>query len=139
MPGVFNNRRVLFGVLVVAGLVAVRIVDLLQAVHVECDDRVALTVARRERVQQFQFLTEEVPVVQPGEAVRRGLALRGLEHAAEQFPGCGELVVLLQQDRELDRFFQRQLDAVAAGRDPVGVVLDESEAMVDFEAGNYLE
>jgi hypothetical protein len=39
----------------------------------------------------------------------------------------------------LRRFFQRQLDAVATGCDPVGVVFDEREAMVDFEAGNYLE
>ena len=36
-------------------------------------------------------------------------------------------------------FEATSLDAVAAGRDPVGVVFDESEAMVDFEAGNYLE
>jgi phenylpropionate dioxygenase-like ring-hydroxylating dioxygenase large terminal subunit len=39
----------------------------------------------------------------------------------------------------LRRMFQRQLDAVAAGRDPIGVAFDESKAMVDFEAGNFLE
>jgi hypothetical protein len=39
----------------------------------------------------------------------------------------------------LRRMFQRQLDAVAAGRDPIGVVFDESKALIDFEAGNYLE
>ena len=39
----------------------------------------------------------------------------------------------------LRRMFQRQLDAVAAGRDPIGVAFDEDKAMVDFEAGNYLE
>jgi phenylpropionate dioxygenase-like ring-hydroxylating dioxygenase large terminal subunit len=39
----------------------------------------------------------------------------------------------------LRRMFQRQLDAVAAGRDPIGVAFDESQAMVDFEAGNFLE
>jgi hypothetical protein len=39
----------------------------------------------------------------------------------------------------LRRMFQRQLDALAAGRDPIGVAFDEAKAMVDFEAGNFLE
>jgi nitrite reductase/ring-hydroxylating ferredoxin subunit len=39
----------------------------------------------------------------------------------------------------LRRMFQRQLDAMAAGRDPIGVSFDESQGPIDFEAGNYLE
>jgi hypothetical protein len=35
--------------------------------------------------------------------------------------------------------FQRQLDAAGRGRDLIGVVFDESKALIDFEAGNYLE
>ena len=37
----------------------------------------------------------------------------------------------------LRRLFQAQLDAVANGRDPVGLTLDET--LIDFEAGNFIE
>ena len=39
----------------------------------------------------------------------------------------------------LRRLFLKQAEAVAAGADPVLVAFDESEAMVRFEAGNFLE
>ena len=35
--------------------------------------------------------------------------------------------------------FQKQLDIVAAGGDPVGVAFDEEDAYVKFDAGQYLE
>jgi phenylpropionate dioxygenase-like ring-hydroxylating dioxygenase large terminal subunit len=99
-------------------------------------------------------------VREPGELARMRSRLNGKlweelsEEEHRRFPGDYEAMVgqgpITLHDEEhlattdtgivmLRRFFQRQLDAVAAGRDPVGVVLDESEAMVDFEAGNYLE
>jgi len=99
-------------------------------------------------------------VREPGELTRSRSRLNGklweelteVEH--RRFPGDYEAMVgqgpITLHDEEhlaqtdigvvmLRRFFQRQLDAVAAGRDPVGVAFDESQAMVDFEAGNYLE
>jgi phenylpropionate dioxygenase-like ring-hydroxylating dioxygenase large terminal subunit len=57
------------------------------------------------------------------------ITLHDEEHLATSDTG----VVMLR------RMFQRQLDAVAAGRDPIGVAFDESQALVDFEAGNFLE
>jgi nitrite reductase/ring-hydroxylating ferredoxin subunit len=99
-------------------------------------------------------------VREPGELSRMRSRLNGklweelTEEEHRRFPGDYEAMVgqgpITLHDEEhlattdtgivmLRRFFQRQLDAVAAGRDPVGVVLDESAAMVDFEAGNYLE
>ena len=38
----------------------------------------------------------------------------------------------------LRRLLQRQLDAVAAGRDPAGVSFDPDAPPVVFEAGNYI-
>ena len=38
----------------------------------------------------------------------------------------------------LRRMLQRQLDAVAAGRDPAGVSFDPATPPVVFEAGNYI-
>jgi phenylpropionate dioxygenase-like ring-hydroxylating dioxygenase large terminal subunit len=99
-------------------------------------------------------------VREPGELSRMRSRLNGklweelTEEEHRRFPGDYEAMVgqgpITLHDEEhlattdtgivmLRRFFQRQLDAVAAGRDPVGVVFDESEALVDFEAGNYLE
>ncbi|HEY1245975.1 MAG TPA: Rieske 2Fe-2S domain-containing protein [Hyphomicrobiaceae bacterium] len=99
-------------------------------------------------------------VREPGELARSRSRLNGklweelTEEEHRRFPGDYEAMVgqgpITLHDEEhlattdtgivmLRRFFQRQLDAVAAGRDPVGVVFDESKAMVDFEAGNYLE
>ena len=40
--------------------------------------------------------------------------------------------------RHAARLLQRQLDAVAAGRDPAGVSFDRSAPPVVFEAGNYI-
>ena len=34
---------------------------------------------------------------------------------------------------------QRQVDVVAAGRDPVGVAFNEADAYVKFDAGQYLD
>jgi phenylpropionate dioxygenase-like ring-hydroxylating dioxygenase large terminal subunit len=99
-------------------------------------------------------------VREPGELARSRSRLNGklweelTEEEHRRFPGDYEAMVgqgpITLHDEEhltttdtgivmLRRFFQRQLDAVAAGRDPAGVVFDESKAMVDFEAGNYLE
>jgi hypothetical protein len=39
----------------------------------------------------------------------------------------------------LRQMFQRQLEAIAAGKDPVGVAFDEKDAYVKFDAGQYLE
>jgi len=38
----------------------------------------------------------------------------------------------------LRRFMEKQLQVVAGGGDPAGVVFDEKDACVSFEAGNYL-
>jgi hypothetical protein len=38
----------------------------------------------------------------------------------------------------LRRLLQRQLDALAAGRDPAGVSFDPAAPPVVFEAGNYI-
>jgi hypothetical protein len=34
---------------------------------------------------------------------------------------------------------QRQVDAVAAGRDPIGVAFNDKDAYVTFDAGQYLD
>jgi nitrite reductase/ring-hydroxylating ferredoxin subunit len=99
-------------------------------------------------------------VREPGELSRMRSRLNGklweelTEEEHRRFPGDYEAMVgqgpITLHDEEhlattdtgivmLRRFFQRQLDAVAAGRDPVGVVFEENKALVDFEAGNYLE
>jgi len=99
-------------------------------------------------------------VREPGELSRMRSRLNGklweelTEEEHRRFPGDYEAMVgqgpITLHDEEhlattdtgivmLRRFFQRQLDAVAAGRDPVGVAFDESKALIDFEAGNYLE
>ena len=38
----------------------------------------------------------------------------------------------------LRRLLQRQLDAIAAGRDPVGISFDPAAPPVTFEAGNCI-
>jgi phenylpropionate dioxygenase-like ring-hydroxylating dioxygenase large terminal subunit len=99
-------------------------------------------------------------VREPGALSRMRSRLNGklweelTEEEHQRFPGDYEAMVgqgsITLHDEEhlvttdtgvvmLRRLFQRQLDAVAAGRDPVGVVFDESRALIDFEAGNYLE
>jgi nitrite reductase/ring-hydroxylating ferredoxin subunit len=81
----------------------------------------------------WEELTEEEHRRFPGDyeaMVGQGpITLHDEEHLATTDTG----IVMLR------RMFQRQLDAVAAGRDPIGVVFDESKALIDFEAGNYLE
>jgi hypothetical protein len=39
----------------------------------------------------------------------------------------------------LRQMFQRQLEALATGRDPVGVAFSEADAYVRFDAGQYLD
>jgi len=51
------------------------------------------------------------------------------EHLMTTDQGVGMLRFLLQ----------KQVDAVAAGGDPVGVAFDEKDAYVKFDAGQYLE
>ena len=51
------------------------------------------------------------------------------EHLMSSDQGVGMLRFLLQ----------KQVDAVAAGGDPVGVAFNEKDAYVKFDAGQYLE
>jgi major membrane immunogen (membrane-anchored lipoprotein) len=39
----------------------------------------------------------------------------------------------------LRRLFRRQVDIVAAGGDPQGVFFDEADALIELEAGNYID
>ena len=111
-------------------LVAVGVVHPLQAVDVDRDDAVRLAMARRERVHQPDLLGEEVTIVEPGETVRRRLALRGLEHAprgeAESHAVGGRA-----QDRDVEERFlvglqKERADGIAAGHErQAGVVRTE--------------
>ena len=71
----------------------------------------------------------------------------------QQFPGdweaqVGQGPITLHSDEHLAtsdqgvvmlrRLLQRQLDAVAVGRDPAGVSFDPAAPPVMFEAGNYI-
>jgi phenylpropionate dioxygenase-like ring-hydroxylating dioxygenase large terminal subunit len=51
------------------------------------------------------------------------------EHLMSSDQGVSMLRILLQ----------RQVDAVAAGKDPIGVAFDEKDAYVTFDAGQYLD
>jgi phenylpropionate dioxygenase-like ring-hydroxylating dioxygenase large terminal subunit len=77
-------------------------------------------------------LTEEEHQKFPGDweaQVGQGpITLHSDEHLATSDQG----VVMLR------RFLQRQLDAVAAGKDPAGVSFDPNAPPVRFEAGNYI-
>ncbi len=53
-------------------------------------------------------------------------------HSDEHLVTSDQGVVMLR------RLLQRQLDAIAAGRDPAGVSFDPAAAPVVFEAGNYI-
>ena len=53
-------------------------------------------------------------------------------HSEEHFVSSDRGVVMVR------RMLQAQLDAIAAGRDPVGVSFDQDAAPVVFEAGNYI-
>ena len=48
-------------------------------------------------------------------------------------------VVATRASPMLRQMFQRQLEAIASGQDPVGVAFDEKDAYVKFDAGQYLE
>jgi hypothetical protein len=39
----------------------------------------------------------------------------------------------------LRQMFQRQLEALGSGKDPVGVAFTEADAYVKLDAGQYLE
>lgn len=39
----------------------------------------------------------------------------------------------------LRRFFRKQIETVAAGGDPAGTIFDERDALIRFDAGNFLE
>jgi hypothetical protein len=54
-------------------------------------------------------------------------------HSEEHLTSTDRGVVMLR------RLFQREIDKVKRGEDPVGLVWDEANAVVDFEAGNFLE
>jgi phenylpropionate dioxygenase-like ring-hydroxylating dioxygenase large terminal subunit len=54
-------------------------------------------------------------------------------HSEEHLMSSDQGVAMLRQ------MFQRQLEALAAGKDPVGVAFDEKDAYVKFDAGQYLE
>ena len=53
-------------------------------------------------------------------------------HSEEHLATTDQGVVMLR------RLLQRQLDAIAQGKDPVGVVFSEKDALVTFDAGNYI-
>ena len=57
------------------------------------------------------------------------ITLHSEEHLVSSDQGVSMLRIL----------FQKQLDAIAAGRDPVGVAFSEEEAYVKLDAGQYLE
>jgi hypothetical protein len=54
-------------------------------------------------------------------------------HSEEHLMSSDQGVAMLRQ------MFQRQLEAIADGKDPVGVTFDEKDAYVKFDAGQYLE
>ena len=53
-------------------------------------------------------------------------------HSDEHLATSDQGVVMLR------RFLRRQLDAIAAGRDPAGVSFDPDAAPIEFEACNYI-
>jgi hypothetical protein len=53
-------------------------------------------------------------------------------HSEEHFAQSDRGIVMIR------RMLQDQLDALAAGRDPIGVSFDPNAAPVAFEAGNYI-
>ena len=90
--------------------------------------------AKRSRMngKLWADLTEEEHQKFPGDweaQVGQGpITLHSDEHLATSDQG----VVMLR------RFLQRQLEAITAGGDPVGVSFDPDTAPVVFEAGNYI-
>jgi hypothetical protein len=53
-------------------------------------------------------------------------------HSEEHFGQSDRGILMIR------RMLSDQLDALAAGRDPIGVCFDEAAATVWFEAGNYI-
>jgi len=53
-------------------------------------------------------------------------------HSEEHFGQSDRGILMIR------RMLSDQLDALAAGRDPIGVCFDEAAATVRFEAGNYI-
>ncbi len=53
-------------------------------------------------------------------------------HSDEHLATTDQGVVMLR------RLLQRQLDAVAQGKDPAGVAFNEKDAVVNFDSGNYV-
>jgi len=54
-------------------------------------------------------------------------------HSEEHLMTSDQGIAMLRQ------MFQRQLEALAAGKDPAGVAFNEADAYVKFDAGQYLE
>jgi len=54
-------------------------------------------------------------------------------HSEEHLMSSDQGIAMLRQ------MFQRQLEALAAGKDPVGIAFTEADAYVKFDAGQYLE
>ena len=85
-------------------------------VRLEDDAEVAAPVRLIGREREAALDERERFVVAPllmrehaGVVQRTGMIGCGLEHAAVQLVGLGELLVLLQEDRERDRLLERQL------------------------------
>ena len=85
------------------------------SVRLEHDAAVAAPVRLVGREREAALDQRERFVVAPllvrehaGVMQRTGMIGRGLDDAAEQLVGLGELLVLLQDDRERDRFLDRQ-------------------------------
>ncbi len=80
----------------------------------------------------WEHLTEEEHQKFPGDyeaqVGQSPITLHSEEHLAASDKG----IVMLR------RLFMRQLDAIAEGKDPIGVSFDENAPPVRFEAGNFL-
>jgi hypothetical protein len=53
-------------------------------------------------------------------------------HSEEHFGQSDRGILMIR------RMLSDQLEAMANGRDPIGVAFDESAAAVEFEAGNFI-
>ena len=68
----------------------------------------------------------------PSKAVFSFETPNGVQSLAASSSRCTSGIVMIR------RMLQDQLDALAAGRDPIGVSFDPDAPPVEFEAGNYI-
>ena len=103
----------------IALLVAERVVDVLEAIHIDRDDAVGLAMTDGERMHQPELLGEEVTIVETRQAVGRRLPLGRLEHTprreAEGDAVRGGAQDGHIEDRLLIGFEEERTHGVAAG------------------------